>query len=416
CTLTDLDEFNVSGGASVLMEDCFTSGLAGFRGASIEIRDSDIDRISTNSDSVVIERCSLTGRASLGEAATVTECQFENGFARFTDATVGDSTFRITQVEVQGSAVFSGCDISGASWTGRNAAVLIRGSVDVRPVFRRTQFHGNGNSTTLGGAVSVLGDASPLFENCLFFRNTARFGGAIYAAGSSLPRVVNCTITGNAAQRGGGIHLLSTIQEIDALNCILWGNSGGTTHNVREGVRHCIVDATDLADRDANRRLEPRFVGGDARFIDEPAGLELLANSPAIDFGSTEPSTTPLEDFVGVTRPCHDEIDAGAYEFCGERESEVPVLFRRGDVNGDARVDISDSIAVLSYLFLGAAEPPCLDAADVDDSGTLDLTDGHRINLYLFLGGAPPLFPGPAACGRDESLDELSCFSFSPCS
>jgi hypothetical protein len=56
---------------------------------------------------------------------------------------------------------------------------------------------------------------------------------------------------------------------------------------------------------------------------------------------------------------------------------------RRGDANGDGRVDISGSIALLSYLFLGAATPACLHAADTDDSGDLDITDGAAINIYL---------------------------------
>ncbi|MEM7233628.1 MAG: FG-GAP-like repeat-containing protein [Planctomycetota bacterium] len=83
--------------------------------------------------------------------------------------------------------------------------------------------------------------------------------------------------------------------------------------------------------------------------------------------------------------------------------------FLRGDVNGDGGIDISDSVAVLSYLFLGGEEPPCLDAADTDDSGSLDLTDGHAINVYLFLGGTQPPSPGPYVCGPDPTADKLFC-------
>ena len=43
--------------------------------------------------------------------------------------------------------------------------------------------------------------------------------------------------------------------------------------------------------------------------------------------------------------------------------------FIRGDANSDLMVDLSDAIYVLSYLFLGFAEPPCLKAADSNDSG-----------------------------------------------
>ena len=48
----------------------------------------------------------------------------------------------------------------------------------------------------------------------------------------------------------------------------------------------------------------------------------------------------------------------------------------RGDANASGVVDISDAIATLELLFLGGAEPPCIDAGDSDDSGELDISDG----------------------------------------
>ncbi len=38
--------------------------------------------------------------------------------------------------------------------------------------------------------------------------------------------------------------------------------------------------------------------------------------------------------------------------------SEAEVLFARGDGNSDGRLDLSDAVFVLSYLFLGGPEPP----------------------------------------------------------
>lgn len=80
--------------------------------------------------------------------------------------------------------------------------------------------------------------------------------------------------------------------------------------------------------------------------------------------------------------------------------------FVRGDANGDSRVDISDAIAALNYLFLGSADLSCPDAADADDSGDLNITDAIRILEYLFQGGAafPPPFP---ASGPDPTPDSL---------
>jgi hypothetical protein len=87
--------------------------------------------------------------------------------------------------------------------------------------------------------------------------------------------------------------------------------------------------------------------------------------------------------------------------------------FVRGEVNQDGRVDISDPVCVLLYLFLEERTPACLDAADVDDSGTIDITDAVRTFGYLFAGGPMPVAPYPT-CGPDVTDDELSCVSFDP--
>ena len=84
--------------------------------------------------------------------------------------------------------------------------------------------------------------------------------------------------------------------------------------------------------------------------------------------------------------------------------------FRRGDANRDGRADLSDAVAVLSFLFLGAAELSCEDGGDVDDSGDLNISDSIFLLSHLFLGGPP--VPAPAdACGRDPTDDLLGCES-----
>jgi hypothetical protein len=84
-------------------------------------------------------------------------------------------------------------------------------------------------------------------------------------------------------------------------------------------------------------------------------------------------------------------------------------LFIRGDANQDSKVDISDAIALLSYLFLGgAAELGCEKSVDADDNGAINITDAIAILEYLFRGGAPLPAPYPS-CGPDPSEDSLSC-------
>ncbi len=82
--------------------------------------------------------------------------------------------------------------------------------------------------------------------------------------------------------------------------------------------------------------------------------------------------------------------------------------FVRGDANEDGKVDISDAVRVLSYLFLGAAPAFCLQTMDANDTGSLDLTDAVYLLNGLFQGGdlPPPPYPEP---GQDPSPDDLDC-------
>jgi hypothetical protein len=89
--------------------------------------------------------------------------------------------------------------------------------------------------------------------------------------------------------------------------------------------------------------------------------------------------------------------------------------FVRGDPTGDGTTDISDAVAVLSYLFTGGAAPGCLAAADANGSGKIDVSDAVYIVGFLFLGGAPPRAPYPA-CGGDPVSGPPGCAAFSACS
>ncbi len=85
--------------------------------------------------------------------------------------------------------------------------------------------------------------------------------------------------------------------------------------------------------------------------------------------------------------------------------------FVRGDANLDGKVNLSDAITVLSYLFLGGRAPGCQDAGDVNDSGDLGITDAIFLLNHLYLGAAPPRPPYPLP-GRDQTPDVLGCSGF----
>jgi len=91
--------------------------------------------------------------------------------------------------------------------------------------------------------------------------------------------------------------------------------------------------------------------------------------------------------------------------------------FVRGDPNSDGSIDLTDGVAILAFLFQGAAKPRCEDAADTDDNGNLDLSDAIKIFNWLFLGGSPPVAPSPSRggypageCGVDvDDSDAFGC-------
>ncbi len=97
--------------------------------------------------------------------------------------------------------------------------------------------------------------------------------------------------------------------------------------------------------------------------------------------------------------------------------TQIDWPFRRGDVNADAEVDISDAVLTLNFLFDPNIDPDvvqCRDAADVNDDGTVDISDPIYSLNYLFVDG--PGIPTPTEeCGDDPTEDDLRCLSHLPC-
>jgi hypothetical protein len=87
------------------------------------------------------------------------------------------------------------------------------------------------------------------------------------------------------------------------------------------------------------------------------------------------------------------------------------ITFMRGDANCDRRMNLADAVAVLEYLFQGAAAA-CVDALDANDDGRPDISDPIYALRFLFGGGAPPSPPFPAG-GVDPTPDGIGCAA--PC-
>ncbi len=98
----------------------------------------------------------------------------------------------------------------------------------------------------------------------------------------------------------------------------------------------------------------------------------------------------------------------------GEADSGIPVdggWQRPGDANQDRRLDISDAVAFLRYLFSSTTVPLPCESEGIEDGGNLllldlngdaavDIADPVYLLAYLFRGGAPPVLG--TACIRME--------------
>ena len=97
--------------------------------------------------------------------------------------------------------------------------------------------------------------------------------------------------------------------------------------------------------------------------------------------------------------------------------------FSRGDADANGRADISDAVQILNFLFQGAERPSCLETVDVNNDARVNLTDGIYLLSWLFGEGealAPPGPPGQGSgCGQDPdapgSPGDLGCDEYSGC-
>jgi hypothetical protein len=121
------------------------------------------------------------------------------------------------------------------------------------------------------------------------------------------------------------------------------------------------------------------------------------------------PGEFPIKNiFTNLGTSIFPAVEDGSFEI-------LPLVFRRGYVNQDVRVDISDAIFLFGYIFLGSAAPECMAAADANGSGEVDLADGVWLLGWIFRGTAPPPEPFDA-CGEDpRGYISLSCLSQPAC-
>lgn len=102
---------------------------------------------------------------------------------------------------------------------------------------------------------------------------------------------------------------------------------------------------------------------------------------------------------------------------CGlELAKSGGLRFQRGDCNDDGKVDISDAVCILGWLFLGGSEPACKAVTNANGDAASDISDATYWLHHLFLGGPTPTAPFPGrgpgtlpSDGEDGSAEPSSC-------
>ncbi len=313
---------------------------------------------------------------------------------------------------------FERCTIS-ANTANCGGGIFSEG--ESQPHFSRTEIVGNEACCDGGGGVTATQGSAPEFVNCVIAANFSDDGGAAALCVEAAPVFLNCTIADNHhdSQVSGGIVVSGG--SVSITNSILAQNSGANLEvydGASANVSFSIVEAAEVHPGEGNMRFAPRFLRagffdfrsftseGLPNFVARPADYHVILGA---DGGTS--LGAPDVDFDGNGRPCGRGVDIGAFE---SGECAPAIQFRRGDVNDDGRLSISDPIFLWRFLFSFGDQPPCLDAADADDGGWLDVNDGIFTLNFMFRRGPPP--PEPfARCGKELTPDDVPCSGFSAC-
>jgi len=64
-----------------------------------------------------------------------------------------------------------------------------------------------------------------------------------------------------------------------------------------------------------------------------------------------------------------------------------------GDASGDGKVNVSDAVYIINYVFVGGPAPVHFGVGDVDDSASVNVSDAVYLINYVFNGGPEPNCP-----------------------
>ena len=302
-------------------------------------------------------------------------------------------------------------------------------SYESSPVITGNRFADNAASYG-GGLYCAYGD--PAIHANRFTANRAVFAGGLYIAACS-PMVLNNIVSGNRAVRNGGGAVIAYSQaglwhntivanrailyggglmcgysQIECGAGIFWGNTAALGHQL------AVASESELTvtDCDVEQAQAEAYVTGGSALLWESGNFDagplftdpghwddtgsstpdddtwidgdyhLQPGSPCIDAASTDVTDTDIE---GNPRPLcwpsHGPGDPGRIYDAGACEA-VP---QRGDVNGDACVNVADLLMVRDALGRSGSDiiPP---GSDANSDGIVNVADLLIVRDHLGLG------------------------------
>jgi hypothetical protein len=144
--------------------------------------------------------------------------------------------------------------------------------------------------------------------------------------------------------------------------------------------------------------------------FDSPVTLEGVGEVHGVELITERPPDRPAQvSYFGADLTVLKtlNVEGSVRRIVGGEPPSTRPRFRRGDVGGDGRVQITDAIGILGHIFRRETIS-CRKAADANDDGRVNLVDVLDVLGLLFRNG--DALPEPTVgCGEDPTEDGLTC-------
>jgi hypothetical protein len=246
-----------------------------------------------------------------------------------------------------------------------------------------------------------------IVENNAFLFNTEIGASSV---GASVPIFRN-----NIFSRNGWGIAVAYYSSLKAVGNVICNNSVGIYHELPDFESWLTIENNIIAANDTGIYLRDPLGNAQIRYNAVKSLFLNFIGCPA-DVGDTTWGTnfngTPCDSFYNITRdplfadtidfellcnsPCIDAGDSSAQvpESGGYRidmgKNEFPYII--GDANNDYRIDVTDVVLVINYLFIHGPAPCPYHSSDTNGDGIINSSDIVCLINYLFCGSTFPCF------------------------